>query len=260
MRTRRFRQGALLGFRKNDVLTRLGLVSEADLVAAYAETLDLQVATIADAPAKTLLTADLPERFLRHARLLSIADTQDGVVLAMAHPDDALSLHAVRLKLRRPAHRRVAAASDVERMLDLLYAPQPEATPDGPATEHQADDAERLRDLASDAPIVRPSDRLGDRDHHAPSRWLTQAVRGGKPAARRGMDPQRTGKFSWQKVGFRTMLALCSLTWRSAPKIRSSPTTWRPARPRKGGSPGDPTVCLPHCAQATRAPKSRSTH
>lgn len=124
------------------VLTRLGLVSEADLVAAYAETLGLQVATIADAPAEALLTADLPERFLRHARLLPIADTQDGVTLAMAHPDDALSLHAVRLKLRRPVHRRVAAASDVERMLDLLYAPQPEATPDGPATQHQADDAE----------------------------------------------------------------------------------------------------------------------
>jgi general secretion pathway protein E len=137
------------------VLTRLGLVGEADLVAAYAETLALQVATLADAPAQALLTIDLPERFLRHARLLPIADTEDGITLAMAHPDDALSLHAVRLKLRRPVHRRVAAASDVERMLDLLYAPAPtSADPTSPTTEHQHDDAERLRDLASDAPIV----------------------------------------------------------------------------------------------------------
>ncbi len=88
------------------VLTRLGLVGEADLVAAYAETLALQVATLADAPPEALLAADLPERFLRHARLLPIADTEDGVTLAMAHPDDALSLHAVRLKLRRPASSR----------------------------------------------------------------------------------------------------------------------------------------------------------
>ncbi len=152
------------------VLTRLGLVSEADLVETYAEAFGLDRATLADAPSAPLLTAELPERFLRHARLLPIAESRDGVVLAMAHPDDEFSLRAVRAKLRRPVFRRVAAPSDVERMLDLLYAPAPSADDRGVAadSQHQAEDAERLRDLASDAPVIR-----------LVNRWLVQAVEAG---------------------------------------------------------------------------------
>ena len=65
------------------VLAKLGLVAERDLAEAIAAVLELPLINAKDYPERPLLEDRLSLRFLREARLVPIADTPDGLVVAM---------------------------------------------------------------------------------------------------------------------------------------------------------------------------------
>jgi general secretion pathway protein E len=143
------------------VLSKLGLVAERDLAEATAEVLELPVVGTKDYPERPLLEDRLSLRFLREARVVPIADTAEALVVAMADPLDHYAREAVALVVGRPVQLRVAVPAELEAALDRLYggdtgdsAPEPDAAD---VTEYDAldTDVERLRDLASEAPVIR---------------------------------------------------------------------------------------------------------
>jgi general secretion pathway protein E len=144
------------------VLAKLGLVAERDLADAISAELALPLATPKDYPDRPLLEEKLSLRFLREARLLPIADTEDGLVVAMADPLDRYAEEAIALVAGRAIHRRVAVPAELEAALDRIYGGDAAETP---ADAEDADiigdldavdtDVERLRDLASEAPVIR---------------------------------------------------------------------------------------------------------
>jgi general secretion pathway protein E len=109
------------GQRLDAVLTQLGLVSERGLAEAFSVYLGLPMVTADRYPDVPLLVERLKARFLRKAHALPIAIEPDRLILAMADPLDPFTRSAV------------AAAT-------------------GRAV---AEDAERLKDLASEAPVIR---------------------------------------------------------------------------------------------------------
>ncbi len=134
------------------ILTRLGLVSERDMAAAFAAALNLPPAEIKSAPhAPTLQT--LSPTFLRQFHILPQERTDAGLGLAMANPLDDYAAEATALVAGCPVIRRVATQTDIDAALDRLFPPTPIAES---ASETAAGhDLERLRDLASDAPVIR---------------------------------------------------------------------------------------------------------
>jgi general secretion pathway protein E len=135
------------------VLTRLGLVSEDALARAIAAAAGLPVAVAADFPSEPLASDRLSPAFLRESRALPLRQTEDATEVAFVDPLRPFDRQALGFALGRPVRPMVARAADMEAALDRLYpteAPRPaEATgPDG-------EDVERLRDLSSDAPVVR---------------------------------------------------------------------------------------------------------
>ena len=145
--------------RLETVLIHLGLLTERGLAQAFAELLDLPIAGpdrySFDRP---LLDDCLPGRFLRQARSLPVACDDDAVVLATADPLDAFTPAAVAAATGRRVTLEVAVPIELEAALDRLYPIQ------GSAAEGQfadaadtplEEDAERLRDLASEAPVIR---------------------------------------------------------------------------------------------------------
>ncbi len=142
------------------VLTRLGILPERSLAAALAEALHLPLLGAAELPPQApppALPAPLSQRFLRHHRALPVRLEPEGsLLLALADPLDPYPAEAVAFATGLPVRRAVATPGDIEAALDRLHATAPAAaraaTPEGSAS---LEDSERLRDLASEAPVVR---------------------------------------------------------------------------------------------------------
>ncbi len=140
------------------VLTRLGLVSEQALAGAIAEAAGLRLAGPGDFPATPLAAERLSPRFLRDARAVPLRETETAVEIAFVDPLSPDARHALAFALERPVIPLAARSGDVEAALDRLY---PEAVT-GPGPQGAADEAdvERLKDLSSDAPVVRAVNAL----------------------------------------------------------------------------------------------------
>ena len=148
------------GQRLDAVLLQLGLVTERGLAAAYATLLGTAVAGPGRYPAAALFAERLSPRFLRHARAIPVALDGETVVLATADPLDDFACAAVAAATGRSVTVEVAVPIDLEAAFERLYPDAPPATDGaGETGEHTGEpleeDAERLKDLASEAPVIR---------------------------------------------------------------------------------------------------------
>ncbi len=156
------------GQRLDAVLIQLGLVTERGLAAAYASLLGAAVATPARYPQAPLFAERLTPRFLRSARALPLVHDRgvhDGgvhdegaLVLALADPLDDFVPAAIAAATGCRVALEVAVPIELEAAFDRLYPPdaaEGDAAPGEAAAAPLEEDAERLKDLASEAPVIR---------------------------------------------------------------------------------------------------------
>jgi len=137
-------------------LVSLGLIGERDLAAAYAAFLNIPLLQRENLPAAPLFTDILNPGFLREYRALPVAEDAAGAAIAMAAPLDTETLAAFRFALARPVRRLAATFSDIDDAIDRLYAAAtPSTATDSPLDEVLETDLDRLRDSASEAPVIR---------------------------------------------------------------------------------------------------------
>ena len=158
------RVAAESGQRLDAVLIQLGLVSERGLADAYAALLGVSLATPERYPTAEPLFADrLSARFLRHGRALPVAVEDDTLTVAVADPLDAFTPAAVAAATGLRVVLEVAVPIELDAALARLY---PDATGDAEAAADAdqgaplEEDAERLKDLASEAPVIRLVNQL----------------------------------------------------------------------------------------------------
>ncbi len=143
------------------ILTKLGLVSERDMAEALAPSLDLPLVAANDYPAEAILEDRISARFLKEARIIPLADSPAGLELAMADPLDSYAIDAMRLSAGKPVLVRVGVPSDIEAAFERLYGSggtSIEQILGDDAAQREEDtlqDIERLKDLASEAPVIR---------------------------------------------------------------------------------------------------------
>ncbi len=161
------RVAAETGGRLDRVMTQLGMVSERGLAQALAELVGAPIVTVADYPETALFSDRLKAKFLRKAHSLPIANTDDSVVLAMADPLDGFSRDAVAAALGRPVSIAIAIPIELEAAFNRLYPEAEEGTESGALfgevvvdAEPAEEDTERLKDLASEAPVIRLVNQL----------------------------------------------------------------------------------------------------
>ena len=160
------RVAADTGGRLDRVLTQLGMVSERDLAEALAELVGSVLISPADYPEAPLFVDRLKPKFLHKARALPIADTPDNVILAMADPLDGFVSGSIAAALGRPVAIAVAVPIEFEAAFNRLY-PESESGQGGAHSgdivtdaESSEEDTERLKDLASEAPVIRLVNQL----------------------------------------------------------------------------------------------------
>ncbi|MEE9139280.1 MAG: type II secretion system ATPase GspE [Alphaproteobacteria bacterium] len=143
------------------ILTKLGLVSEADMAEALAECLDLTVVAVDEYPGEPILEEKISAKFLKESRIIPLAETPAGVELAMADPLDSYAIDAIRLSAGKPVLPRVGVPADIEAAFERLYGSGGTAIEqilEDDTVRREEDttqDIERLRDLASEAPVIR---------------------------------------------------------------------------------------------------------
>ncbi|KLJ02384.1 type II secretion system ATPase GspE [Luteimonas sp. FCS-9] len=146
------------------LLARLGLVSERDHAEACAAEFGLPLLAARELPEEPPEAAEgatpLSVRFLRQFHVVPIGEDGGRLRLWMSDPFDAYALDAVRLATGREPAPAVGLRSEIDDAIERWYGQGRSAmgtiveSADGEGGG-DVDDVEHLRDLASEAPVIR---------------------------------------------------------------------------------------------------------
>jgi general secretion pathway protein E len=146
--------------RLEQILTKLGLVQEKDVAEAMSGELGVPLALATDFPDEPVLESASP-KFLRQAQVLPLKDLPEHLVLAVADPLNKYPIQSLALLAGKPVEIRIATPSDVELAHERLYGGEKGSIGQivdeiEQSEEVGADeDVDRLRDLASEEPVIR---------------------------------------------------------------------------------------------------------
>jgi general secretion pathway protein E len=149
--------GGLFG----QVLVRLGLVSELDVCQALSKQLNLPLAVAADYPEQPLVVSGVSQEFLLSNHLVPVALSGDGATLRVVGlvPQDAFLQKALRMASGKNIEMMLGLEADITVALTrYLDQGEPDAEEAESATqlfEGDAEFVEHLKDLASEAPVIR---------------------------------------------------------------------------------------------------------
>ncbi len=142
------------------LMTRIGLVSERDVAEATAEVLDLPLLASRDFPEAAPASVQVSLRFLKQMHVCPIGDGDDRIDLLVADPQDPYPVDAVRMAIGKDVRVFVGVRSEIDDLIERLYGAGRSAM--GTIVENLSegegrgeDDIEHLRDLASEAPVIR---------------------------------------------------------------------------------------------------------
>ncbi|HUQ27887.1 MAG TPA: type II secretion system ATPase GspE [Usitatibacter sp.] len=143
------------------LLQRLGMVSGRDLADALADQLDLPLASAADFPELPLMEERLSSKFLRDAQAVPLREDDEEIAIAIADPTDSFVISAVQMASGKRVRPYIAAPNEIEAALERLYGGGKSsmgAIVEGIQSrdeEQDWGDVEHLKDLASEAPVIR---------------------------------------------------------------------------------------------------------
>ncbi len=142
------------------ILTRLGIVSEQALVDFYGLTTGLPRVQAGEWPesGQMIPAEQVSVAFLREHLVVPLRREGGALVVATADPLRPFAAEALGQLTGMPITRRIAARGEIEAAIDRLYGSG--RSDEAMSADADEDDLERLRDLVSDAPVIRAVNRL----------------------------------------------------------------------------------------------------
>jgi len=142
------------------LMARLGLVSERDLALAWSELLGAPLVSTREAPDLPPTELDISARFLKQQHVVPMRHGEDGLALIVSDPADPYPLDAVQLAAGKPVALCIGLRSEIDDLIERYYGQGRSAM--GSIVENldgagaaEEEDVEHLRDLASEAPVIR---------------------------------------------------------------------------------------------------------
>src|SRR5579871_5293457 len=137
-------------------LVDLGFIAMRDVLAALSDQLGMALVNIEGPPPVSPETEALSARFLRQFRCIPVGREDHTITLAMADPLDFETISAVRGCTGLKVSPVLAGEQEILDAIDKYYgeSAQAEASVDVDAAE-ASEDLEHLRDMASEAPVIR---------------------------------------------------------------------------------------------------------
>lgn len=149
------------GARIGDILVRLGTITNRDVATVLAAQLNLQIQPSTEYPEFPVLEERIACRFLHVAKVLPVLEEEERVVIAMVDPLDKYTIDAFRVLTERTVEIRIALPEDFDAAYERLYGTGRTAmgliVDDIETTDVSDldDDIQHLKDLASEAPVIR---------------------------------------------------------------------------------------------------------
>ena len=142
------------------LLVRLGLVSERDVAEAEAGLLDLPLFRSADLPSEAPDLPGISVRYLKQNLILPIAESNGDLTVVMANPRDEFARKALEMASGKNIVPQVGIASEIESGIEKLIGGGRSVMGQivenlDTGDESDLEDVEHLRDLASEAPVIR---------------------------------------------------------------------------------------------------------
>lgn len=147
-----------MGDMVGQVLVKLGLVSEQDVALALSQQLDIPLQPESEYPEEPIQIDNLARDFLINNNVVPVAITDAGVRFVATVPQDAFLAKALTMALEMPISLVLGLESDISKAIQRYIEDDEEQ--DAALDDHfsgQSDDdfIEHLKDLASEAPVIR---------------------------------------------------------------------------------------------------------
>ena len=144
------------GDKLGKILVDMGTVAHRDVLAALSDQLDVPLVAVDGAPPSAPEIEGLSHRFLRQCRAIPVALADHVLTIAMADPLDFETIAAVRAFSGLEVRAALAAEQEILDAIDRNYGETEQRTFTGEGDDEQAGaDLEHLRDMASEAPVIR---------------------------------------------------------------------------------------------------------
>jgi general secretion pathway protein E len=146
------------------LLVDLGYVSERDCLAVVSEHLDIPTISASDYPPVPVLDSVLSFRFMKQCKFVPVALENNVLTLAMTDPLDHSTLDSVRQATGFQTKAILGAESEIMDVLEKFYGSAAstlgriiEGIDEGNIENlsDEIEDIEQLKDLASEAPVIR---------------------------------------------------------------------------------------------------------
>jgi general secretion pathway protein E len=144
------------GDKLGKILVDMGLIAQRDLLAALSAQLGIPVVAVDQAPPAAPEIEGLTHRFLRQCRAYPVSLQDSTLTIAMADPLDFETVAAVRAYSGLEVRTALAAEQEIFDAIEKFYGEAERQTTAGDGEDEQATaDLEHLRDMASEAPVIR---------------------------------------------------------------------------------------------------------
>ena len=153
------------GGRIGEMLVHIGAISEIDLVTHLSHHLGVPYITVEDFPKVPVLEDTFSVTFMREAKFVPIeVEADEKLIIAMSNPQDYATLDAIRIYAGYQELKvLLAPASEILDLIGKFYGSQASTLSrivegieeDFETAVEDSEDIEHLKDLASEAPVIR---------------------------------------------------------------------------------------------------------
>jgi general secretion pathway protein E len=144
------------GDKLGKILIDLGFIASRDLLAALSDQLGVPLAAVDQPPPVAPEIDGLAPRFMRQCRFIPLRVEDSTLSIAMADPLDFETIAAVREFSGLKVATALASEQEILDAIDKYYGEAEKQTTDSEIESTQAgEDLEHLRDMASEAPVIR---------------------------------------------------------------------------------------------------------
>jgi len=141
------------------LLVKLGVCSEQNVADALAEVTGFERVPAEQYPLENPFPEKLPLRFLQQNHLVGLEDKDAEVVVAMMNPLDDFVLDALQLATGKKVVAKIGLQSEIDKAIDLQHGEEKSQMDkllgDADSDAVDFDDLEHLKDLASEAPVIK---------------------------------------------------------------------------------------------------------
>ncbi|MCG8024433.1 MAG: type II secretion system ATPase GspE [Candidatus Thiodiazotropha endolucinida] len=141
------------------ILLQLGLISDRDLAITLSTLCEVPLIEAKDYPDLSHISDNISSNFLKEHRLIVYEEQEDHLVAIMVDPTDRYVIDALELISGKQIRLAIGIASEIDEVIQTLFSEKlrEEGGENDAGMEHQLllDDVEQLKELASEAPVIK---------------------------------------------------------------------------------------------------------